>query len=81
VVKNKFTEEWAHREQEAAAAFGSLAGAFAEARSSQNFDVAPVVAGESVGLFHDRPPAANIIESMVAEAGKLLGRGATLDFR
>ncbi|PYM08269.1 MAG: oxidoreductase, partial [Candidatus Rokuibacteriota bacterium] len=31
VVKNKFTEQWAHREAEAAAEFGSLAGAYANA--------------------------------------------------
>ncbi|HEY7700185.1 MAG TPA: nitronate monooxygenase, partial [Vicinamibacteria bacterium] len=37
VVSNRFTEEWAHREEEAAARFGSLAAVFAQARASQNY--------------------------------------------
>ncbi len=80
VVGNKMTDEWAHREEEAAARFGSLAGLFAEARASQNFDVAPIVAGESIGLVRDRPSAASIVESMVVQAREALRRGGTLDF-
>ena len=80
VVNNKLTEQWAHREAEAAAAFGSLAAAYAEARSRQNLDVVAIVAGECVGLIHNRPSAASIVEAMVAEAQSLLARGATLDF-
>ncbi len=80
VVENDFTREWAHREREAAEAFGSLAAHFAEARSSQNFDVSPIVAGEAIGLFQDRPPAAAIVEAMVHTADSLLRRGGTLDF-
>ena len=80
VVENHFTREWAHREREAAEAYGSQAARFAEARASQNFDIAPIVAGEAIGLFRDRPPAATIVESMVAEAEARLRTGATLDF-
>src|SRR6266576_3269177 len=36
VLKNKLTDQWAHREAEAAAAFGSLAAVYAEARSRQD---------------------------------------------
>jgi len=64
VVKNNLTEQWAHREAEAAAAFGSLATACAQARAQQDFDVAPIVAGECVGLIRDRPSAATIVERM-----------------
>jgi nitronate monooxygenase len=81
MVENQFTRTWAHREKEAAAAYGTLAEVFAEARASQNFDIAPIVAGESIGLFRDRPTAASIVEGMVGEAKTLLGRGAALDFR
>lgn len=81
VLKNKFTDEWAHREAEAAAARGSLAGAYAEARERQDLDVYLTVAGEATGLLHDRPSAASIIENMVAQAEFLLKRGASLDFR
>lgn len=81
VLKNKFTEEWAHREAEAARSRGSLAGAYAEARARQDLDIYLTVVGEATGLLHDRPSAASIIESMVAQAESLLKRGASLDFR
>ena len=81
VLKNRFTDEWAHRELEAAAAFGSLAGAYADARVRQDLDMLVTVAGEATGLLHDRPSAASIVASMVAQAESLLERGAALDFR
>jgi nitronate monooxygenase len=80
VVKNILTEQWAHREAEAAATFGSLAKAYAEARSRQDLDVVAVVAGECVGLISDRPSAASIVDAMVRQAELLLGQGATRDF-
>ena len=80
VLKNKLTEQWAHREAEAAAAYGSLASAYAEARAREDFDVMAVVAGEAAGLIHDRPTATSIIETMMSEASTLLEHGATLDF-
>lgn len=81
VLKNKFTDEWAHREAEATSASGSLAGAYAEARARQDLDMVAVVAGEATGLLRDRPSAASIIENMVAQAESLLKRGTSLDFR
>lgn len=80
VVKNKLTEQWAHREAEAAASFGSLATAYAEARSRQDLDATAVVAGECIGLISDRPSAASIVDAMVRQAQLLLGQGATGDF-
>jgi len=80
VLNNKLMEQWAYREAEAAAAFGSLAAVYAEARARQDLDVVAMFAGECVGLFHDRPTAATIIERMVTQARTLLQRGATLDF-
>ena len=79
-LKNKFTDEWAHREAEAAAAPGSLATVYAEARTKQDLDMVVTVAGEATGLLHDRPSAASIIESMVTQTESLLKRGASLDF-
>ncbi len=81
VLKNKLTEQWAHREAEAAAAYGSLAAEYAEASAREDFDVMAIVAGEAAGLIHDRPTAASIIEAMVSQARTLLERGASLDFR
>lgn len=77
ILANRTTELWEHREAEARAAFGRMSAAFAEARRSLDFDVLPIVAGEALGLIHDRPPAASIVESMVAEAEELLRRGAS----
>lgn len=81
VLKNKFTDEWAHRETEAAAACGSLAAAYAEARKQQDLDMYLTVVGEAAGLLRDRPSAASIVESMVTQAESLLKRAASLDFR
>ena len=81
VLKNKLTDQWAHREAEAAAAFGSLAEAYAEARSRNDLDVVVSVAGECTGLVHDRPTAGSIVDAMITEAQSLLERGAGLDFR
>jgi nitronate monooxygenase len=80
VLVNKLTEQWAHREPEALAAFGSFAAAYAEARSRQDLDVVASVAGECIGLIHDRPGAAAIVEAMVTQARSLLERGSALDF-
>ena len=77
ILANRTTELWAHREAEAKAAFGRMSGAFAEARRTFDFDVLPVVAGEALGLIHDRPPAKTIVESMVAQAEELVRRGAS----
>jgi nitronate monooxygenase len=78
--KNSLTEQWAHREAEAAAAFGSLAADYAAARSRQDVDMVTVAAGECVGLIHDRQSAASILEAMVTQGESLLRQGATLDF-
>ena len=80
IVKNKLTEQWAHREAEASAVRGRLAKAYAEARARQDFDIVAIVAGECVGLIQDRPSAASIVQDMVAEAQSLLQRGSTLKF-
>ena len=81
VLKNKFTDKWAHRESEAAAGRGSLAEAYAEARKQQDLDMYLTVVGEAAGLLRDRPSAASIVESMVTQAESLLKHGASLDFR
>ena len=80
VLRNKFTDEWARRESEAVAAYGSLAQAYAAARARQDLDMVATVAGEATGLLHDRPGAASIVEGMVAQAEALLKLGASLNF-
>jgi len=81
IGRNKLTEQWAHREEEATQSFGTLAETYAEARLRQDLDIVVTVVGECVGIIHDRGSAASIVDAMVAEAQSLLMRGATLDFR
>ena len=78
VLANRLTEQWADREAEAAAAFGSLAAAYADARGRQDLDMVVTVAGECVGLINDRPTAGVIIDAMVTDARAAIRRGAAL---
>jgi nitronate monooxygenase len=75
VLTNELTDAWAHREDEAARSFGALAADYADARNRGDLSTVVTVAGEAVGLLHDRPSAASVVESMVAQAEKLLARG------
>jgi len=75
VLANELTEDWIGREAEAASSFGALAGAYADARNRGDLAIVVTVAGEAVGLVHDRPTAASVVESMVGEAQSLLARG------
>jgi len=53
----------------------TVATEYLAARAARNFDMPAVFAGESVGLIHDIPPAAEIVGRIVSEAGQiLLGR-------
>jgi nitronate monooxygenase len=80
-LKNKLSEEWVGRENEAFRAFGTLSEQYAQARARNDLDSVAVVCGEAVGLLRDRPTAASVIDSMVAQAAELLHKGSTLDFR
>ena len=78
MMRNPITDEWAHREQEARANFGALKSVYDEARVRGDFDVMPVVAGEAIGLIDARRPAADIIDTMIAQAERTLRAGGTL---
>ncbi|QWG15449.1 nitronate monooxygenase [Bradyrhizobium sediminis] len=72
---NDHARRWQGREMELLQNVKTVAAEYAAARASGNFDVAAVIAGEAVGLIHDIPPAADIVERIVAEADRiLLGR-------
>ena len=53
-----------------------VAAEYAAARAAGNFDIAAVFAGEAVGLIHDIPPAAEIVDRIVTEAEQILQRPA-----
>lgn len=77
VLGNRLTDEWAGREAEARAAFGTLRDDYDRARERQDLDVVATVVGEAVGLIHDRPGAGRIIDDMVSGAASRLEAGAS----
>ena len=72
---NDHARRWIGREVELLQNVGRVAVEYAAAKAAGNFDVAAVIAGEAVGLIHDIPPAAEIVERIVTEADQImLGR-------
>lgn len=69
---NDHARRWMGREVELLQHVGAVAAEYAAAKAAGNFDVAAVIAGEAVGLIHDIPPAAEIIDRIVAEADGIL---------
>jgi nitronate monooxygenase len=66
---------WAGRELELLQNLKTVAAEYTDAKAAGNFDIAAAIAGEAVGLVHDVPPAAEIVDRIVAEADQiLLGR-------
>ncbi|WP_431309581.1 NAD(P)H-dependent flavin oxidoreductase [Bradyrhizobium iriomotense] len=71
---NDHARRWMGREVELMQNVAKVAADYAAAKASGNFDVTAVIAGEAVGLIHDIPPAAEIIERIATEAEQLLAR-------
>ena len=69
---NDHVRRWASREVELMQNARAVAAEYAQAKAADNFDIAAVIAGEAVGLIHDIPPAAEIVERMTREAGQIL---------
>jgi nitronate monooxygenase len=69
---NDHVRTWAGREIELMQRADQIAADYAAAKAAGNFDVAAVFAGESAGLIHDIPPAAEIVDRIVTEADQIL---------
>src|SRR5882762_8242414 len=69
---NDHARRWTGRELELLQNVGVVAVEYAAARAAGNFDIAAVIAGEAVGLIHDIPPAAEIVDRIVTEADQIL---------
>jgi nitronate monooxygenase len=69
---NDHARRWIGREVEMMQNVAAVAADYAAAKVAGNFDVAAVIAGEAVGLIHDIPPAAEIVERIATEAEQLL---------
>jgi len=73
---NAHTERWKGRESELMQRAHEVGADYLRAREAGNFDIAAVIAGESAGLIHDIRPAADIVESLVAQAEQALARAS-----
>jgi len=69
---NDHARRWMGRELELLQNVNAVAAEYAVARTAGNFDIAAVIAGEAVGLIHDIPPAAEIVDRLTAEANRIL---------
>lgn len=72
---NAHTERWKGRESELMQRTEEVGADYLRAREAGNFDIAAVIAGESAGLIHDIRPAAEIVDSVIAQAEQALARG------
>ena len=69
---NDHARRWIGREVELMQNVAAVSADYAAAKAAGNFDVAAVIAGEAVGLIHDIPPAAEIVERIASAAEQLL---------
>jgi nitronate monooxygenase len=72
VLRNEFSEKWRGREAELMQHQATEAARYDKARDNGDFDTAAVIAGESVDMISDIPPAGEVVERMVKEASALL---------
>ncbi len=76
VLKNSFVNKWHGREREIEQAIDVEFERFWGAFKAGDADNSGVLMGEVSGIIRDAPPAAQIVESMVAEACRLLGESS-----
>ena len=69
---NDHARRWMGREVELLQNVNSVAAEYAAAKAKGNFEIAAVIAGEAVGLIHDIPGAAEIVDRIVTEADQIL---------
>ena len=69
---NDHARRWMGREVELLQNVRAVAAEYAVAKAAGNFEIAAVIAGEAVGLIHDIPPAAEIVDRITTEADQIL---------
>ena len=77
-LQNAFTERWHGREDALRAQLGEVRPAFEAARRREDYSELYVYAGQAVGLVHEVPPAAELVQRLVDEAAALLARCPSL---
>ena len=70
-LRNDFNTRWNGREQELLQNQPAL-DELKQAVAAKNYDVAPIFAGEAVGLVNRSRPAAEVVESLGSEAEQIL---------
>jgi nitronate monooxygenase len=73
VLRNSFVARWHGKERELEQAIDVEHPRFWRAFDAGDADDAGILMGEVSGIIHDAPPAAHIIDRMVAQACRLLG--------
>lgn len=73
VLNNRFVARWHGRERELEKVIDSEHESLWRAFTDGDADNSGVLMGQVAGIIHDAPPAAQIVESMVATACRLLG--------
>src|SRR6478609_2408862 len=69
---NDHARRWMGRELQLLQNVRNVAAEYAAAKAAGDFDVAAVIAGEGIGLIHDIPEAAEIVDRIVTEADHIL---------
>jgi nitronate monooxygenase len=69
---NDHARRWTGRELQLLQNVRNVAAEYAAAKAAGDFDVAAVIAGEGIGLIHDIPEAAEIVDRIVTEADHIL---------
>jgi NAD(P)H-dependent flavin oxidoreductase YrpB (nitropropane dioxygenase family) len=72
VSRNRFVERWAGREWAIRENLAAVQQSITQARKSGDREEAPLFYGQDAGLIRDLPPAARIVERLVAEAEEIL---------
>lgn len=78
VLRNATSDRWAGQEAAMLEQQEAVAADYAAAKARDDFDVAAVIAGEAAALIDDIPPAAAVVERVVAEAEAAIGRVAAM---
>ncbi|MDR3465570.1 MAG: nitronate monooxygenase [Xanthobacteraceae bacterium] len=68
LMRNEFIEKWQGHEKELAATAAQELKKIEDAQGADDFEIANVTVGESIGLVHDIPKAGDLINRIVAEA-------------
>lgn len=76
VLKNSFVGKWHGRERELEKSIEVEHERFWNAFRAGDADNSGVLMGQVSGIIHDAPPAAQIVENMIAQACELLGEGS-----